>query len=109
MTQYSHFLPTAFIGFNLLTVQPGSMETELFCEHSYRKYGLEKPLSNPCYIHVGFLFVNSQVLTRNQVFGFLSLQMIQGLRPCKVMQMEMLHTTLLIPPSRPFGDDKNES
>jgi hypothetical protein len=54
----------------LLTVQPGSMEAGLLCEHYFlvifsKHFFLQKTHLNPCFTHIGLLFVIFQVLNRH--------------------------------------------
>jgi hypothetical protein len=65
-----------------------------------RHYCPQEPLLNPCYIHIGLLFVNFSVLNRNQVCRFRSLHII------KIMQMEMLNAAVFMPP-KAIGDERN--
>jgi hypothetical protein len=43
-------------GLNLLTVQPGSMEEGMLCEHFSKHECLKQPLLNPCCKYIGLLY-----------------------------------------------------
>jgi hypothetical protein len=56
-------------GVSLITTQLGGMEgscVKAFSEHSC----LQEPLLNPCYKHIGLMFVHFKALNRNQVCRF---------------------------------------
>jgi hypothetical protein len=61
-----------------------------------RHYWLLKSLLNPSYVYIGLLFVNLSVLDRIKYASSGVFQMT------KIMHMEMLNITVLMPVERPM-------